>query len=131
MRGLFRGRRTGYALALVAGSLLASMTVFADSPQGQAEGEGTTERGSITVPLNRGGIAPFELTVAATPNNCTTHPVVTIDWVQSENTVHLHLLGQGVLTPHPTVMRTLGVDYTPNPFFPEPQTSSTAATSSG
>jgi hypothetical protein len=97
------------------------MTVFADSPQRQAEGEGTTERGSITVPLNRGGIAPFELTVAATPNGCTTHPDVTIDWDQAENTVHLHLFGKGVLTPHPTVLRTLGVDFTPNQFFPEPQ----------
>jgi hypothetical protein len=71
------------------------------------------------VPLYRGAATAFELTVIATPNGCTTHPVVDLDWSEEENVVNVHLHGKGVLQQFPSVSRTEGVDFFPNPFWPE------------
>ncbi len=84
-------------------------------------GKGNLAKGEVKVMLNRGAVVPFELTVMATPNNCEGHMELTVSWDEDDNEVVLRLEGDEVLTPHPTVERTLGVDYTPNAFFPEPE----------
>ncbi len=82
-------------------------------------GVGDSDTGSIVMPLHRGAAVPYELTVAATPDNCQNELNLEITWSKSKNKVWVHLFGHHVLQPYPTVTRTLGVDYTPNPFFPE------------
>lgn len=82
---------------------------------------GTYDRGTMTVPLYRGAAVPFELTVIATPDNCAGTLTLTLSWDEEENWVRLHLTGTNVLEPHPSVDRTEGVNYLPNPFWPEPE----------
>jgi hypothetical protein len=82
---------------------------------------GTYDHGSIDMPLHRGNVVPFELTVAKTPDNCSGNLRLRIDWNQEANEVRVRLDGQHALTPYPTVHRTEGVEYFPNPFLPEPK----------
>jgi hypothetical protein len=42
-------------------------------------------------------------------------------WSERDDDVSVHLEGHHVLVPHPNVTRTEGVDFFPNPFFPQPQ----------
>lgn len=108
------------ALTLGGATLLVSLGSFADSLSVPTS-DFSTETGQVTIPLHRGAINPFEITIAKQPDNCANHPDVIIKWDEGENTVHVQVKGNHVLFPHPTIHRTLGVDYTPNAFFPEPQ----------
>jgi hypothetical protein len=87
-----------------------------------AVGGGDSEKGFIAVPLYRGVAVPFELTVVATPNNCRNNLMLTMRWNKNLNKVWVRLTGPpGSLERFPDVDRTAGVDYFPNPFFPEPE----------
>jgi hypothetical protein len=121
MRGSFRSRPKRYALGLAIGSLLVGMTVMADSPPDVAFSAGEDDVGFLHIPLHRGDIAPFELTVIATPNNCETHPDLDLSWDKAKNIVDVHIRGKGALPYFPNVYRTEGVDWFPNPFVHEPK----------
>lgn len=80
---------------------------------------GSPAKGFMTQPLYRGAAVPDEFTVLATPNNCQGQVQLTIAWDEDENWVKLHLYGKNVLERKPDLFRTEGVDYFPNPFWPE------------
>lgn len=80
---------------------------------------GTYDRGHMSVPLYRGVAVPFELTVIATPNDCGGSMKASLTWSEEENWVRVHITGKAALEPHPDVVRTEGVNYFPNPFWPE------------
>ncbi len=82
---------------------------------------GTPELGIMTLPLYRGGAVPDEFVVLATPGNCQRSVQVTYTWNEQQNWVKVHLKGKKVLERFPSVERTEGVDYFPNPFWPEPE----------
>jgi hypothetical protein len=98
-----------------------SMTVMADSPNETPFSIGGDSVGLLHLPLHRGDIAPFELTVVATPNNCETNPTLDLSWDQAKNIVDVHITGKGVLPYRPNVFRTEGVDFFPNPFIHQPK----------
>ncbi len=104
------------ALALSIGSLSA-----AHGGQDVPNSAGSYDHGSIDMPLHRGGVVPFELTVAQTPDNCSGTLRLRIDWDKRHNQVKLRLDGKHAMQAYPTVHRTEGVDYFPNPFLPEPK----------
>ncbi|MCA9655868.1 MAG: hypothetical protein KC501_38535 [Myxococcales bacterium] len=83
-------------------------------------GTGNVDEGAFRVELYRGAAAPFEITVMPTPA-CDGHMDLEVSWSAADNEVTVDLSGEGVLEPYPDVERTLGVNYTPNPFFPEPE----------
>ncbi|HEY5947387.1 MAG TPA: hypothetical protein VIV40_17910 [Kofleriaceae bacterium] len=103
-------------LILAASPLLASGTSL-DTPHAR----GDTSAGRLHVPLFRGPVVPYELTVATTPNDCSGVIAADITWNEEDDTVKLQLKGDSVLFPHPSVNRTTGVDFFPNPFFPQPE----------
>ena len=84
-----------------------------------AKSGGNYRKGFMTVPLYRGVAVPPEATVVALPGNCEREMKVTLRWDEEENEVKIKLTGDGVLVPHPNVDRTPGVNYFPNPFWPE------------
>lgn len=94
---------------------------LATQPHSGGYGTGNVESGELRAMLRRGSAVPFELMVAATPNECNGYMKLDIEWDESSNEVEMSLWGNGVLEPYPDVERTLGVNYTPNPFFPEPE----------
>lgn len=55
----------------------------------------------------------------ALPSNCEGKITLTLSWDEQENWVHVKLKGEHVLVPHPTIHRTQGVNYFPNPIWPE------------
>src|SRR5262245_59797089 len=120
MPGASSARRWGPAIACGAAALLAAIGSLADAPTGP-HSNFSPEKGELFLPLHRGAINPFEITIAKQPDDCRHQPDLTIKWDQEANTVHVNLEGEKVLFPHPTILRTPGVDYTPNQFFPEPQ----------
>jgi len=116
-----RGKRTHLAATMVGVSaLLLGTTGLADCPAAPSSW-GTYHKGSLTMPLHRGGAVPFETFVPALPSNCQGEMVVQLSWDEQANWVNVQLTGQHVLTPHPSIQRTEGVDFFPNPFSPEPQ----------
>ena len=83
---------------------------------------GNLDAGEFKVELYRGGAVPFELTVAATPNNCEGEIDLTVSWDRDANTVDVAMRSDNnTLEVSPSVDRDLGVDYFPNAFFPEPE----------
>lgn len=114
-----RQHRWSAALALCAATLLPS-TTLAGNPEAEF-GKGDVDRGRFFTELYRGAAVPFELTVVSTPNDCHGHMDLDVRWNAASNKVRVKLSGEGVLDPFPNVDRTLGEDYTPNPFFPEPE----------
>lgn len=82
---------------------------------------GTSAKGKLEMPLFRGNVMPFEITIAKAPSGCSGELKLTLSWDEEDNEVRLRLDGEHVLTPHPTVLRTTGVDYFPNAFLPEPE----------
>ncbi len=80
---------------------------------------GDVDRGYMRSELYRGATVPDEILVAATPGNCRNHMNVEIAWDEGRNEVKVRLTGRNVLDPHPTIDRTEGVDYFPNPWWPE------------
>lgn len=81
--------------------------------------KGNLEKGQLHLPLYRGNALPFELTVPATPNDCANHLDLTMKWDAAANEVEVKLKGKQALEPHPSISRTEGVDFFPNPFNPE------------
>lgn len=79
------------------------------------------DRGSLRLPLHRGGFVPFEATILATPDDCSGPLDLALDWDQAKNQVRVRLRGERALTRAPSVDRQLGVDYQPNPWFAEPE----------
>lgn len=112
----------GWAFFLSAIFLLASSTALAHAPF--VEGPvsfGDSEKGWMRLPLRRGAAVPLELMVIATPNDCENTLYLDLSWDKERNIVEVHLQGEGVLEPFPDVDRTLGVDFFPNDFLPEPE----------
>jgi hypothetical protein len=108
------------------GALASAVTVMAGSssdavatPSEIKASAGDMSLGFMTLPIYRAGAVPDEFTVLATPGNCGRHVQVTVSWNEEENWVRLHATGKHVLEPFPDVQRTEGVDYFPNPFWPE------------
>jgi hypothetical protein len=98
--------------------MLLGSTSLADSPL-EAFSTGNIHKGEMRFPLVRGASQQPEVTVPALPGNCERHVDVTLKWDEEEDWVTVRLRGKGVLDQYPTVHRTLGVDYFPNPFWPE------------
>jgi hypothetical protein len=80
---------------------------------------GDVDRGYVRTELYRGASVPDEIVVAATPGNCENNLDLEIAWDEGENEVRVRLRGQNALDPHPTITRTEGVDFFPNPWWPE------------
>jgi hypothetical protein len=99
-------------------AMLVSSPGIADSP-GRPRSTGTFHRGSLTMPLHRGGATPFEAFLPALPSNCEAEMTITLTWDEQANQVHARLTGRHVLVPHPTIRRTQGVDFFANPLWPE------------
>lgn len=114
-----RKRRYLFTAALGVAMLLSSRGL-ADSPQ-RPRSSGTFHKGSLTIPLHRGGATPFEAFLPALPSNCEAEMMFTLTWDEEANRVHARLTGKHVLVPHPTIRRTQGVDFFPNPIWPEPK----------
>jgi hypothetical protein len=83
--------------------------------------KGTHEKGTLETILHRGANVPDEIYLIPTPNNCEGHVNMKITWDEEKNFVRLELKGQNALYPNPSVDRTEGVNYFPNPFWPEPE----------
>lgn len=71
------------------------------------------------MPLHRGSAVAFETYLPPLPSNCEGELVVDLSWDEEENWVKVKLKGEHVLTPHPSIQRTEGVNFFTNPFFPE------------
>jgi hypothetical protein len=83
-------------------------------------GTGNLDKGEFKVELFRGAAVPFEITVIETPNNCEGQVDLTVKWDREDNEVKVKLRSDNnTLEQHPDVERDFGVDYLPNPFFPE------------
>lgn len=117
-----RLRRSLVAIAGAAALLLPSLGVGdAHAPPKPAWSKGTTDRGVMRFRLHRGALLPSEFTIYDSPGNCEGSIEVTLRWNEATNRVRLRLKGKNVLHPHPDLDRTEGVDFFPNPFFPEPE----------
>jgi len=81
--------------------------------------DGDLERGRIHTELYRGASVPDEVVVMALPNDCKSHLDLDIKWDKKKNKVEVHLKGKRALDPNPVQLRTEGVDYFPNAFWPE------------
>lgn len=111
----------GLALVTLMATLGATTEAQAGPPQ-IPFGKGDLDRGKIKMRLTRGAAVPFELQVVATPNECQGEVELTMDWDADENWVRVRLKSENnTLEQFPDVERTEGVDYFPNPFFPEPE----------
>jgi hypothetical protein len=81
----------------------------------------SSDRGSISLELHRGGFLPFEATVLPTPKQCRGHLDLELAWDQARNRVRVRLTGKQALVRKPSVDREAGVDFLPNPWFAEPE----------
>src|SRR5262245_40421544 len=108
----------GQATAVFATAMLLGSTSLADTPV-SAFSTGNFHKGEMHFPLYRGASQQPEVIVPALPGNCERHVDTTVKWNEEQNKVTVRLRGKGVLDPHPTITRTLGVDFFPNPFWPE------------
>lgn len=80
------------------------------------------EKGFMTLPTYQGAGIPFELTVMpGKQDNCNAEMKTTISWNEQANKVKVRLQGKNVLDQNPTFVRTAGVNYFPNQFWPEPK----------
>lgn len=121
-------RRKGFrppsrALPILSTLAVLALAMPADAsllPSGEY-GTGDVSKGAFRTELFRGAAVPFELSVIPTPNNCEGSMDFEISWDEEANEVTMHLTGEGVMEQSPSIERTLGVDYFPNPFFPEPE----------
>ena len=114
-----RPQMLGGSVALAV-SLVASVAIAQPKDLGPY-GKGNAQEGELHVELYRGAAVPFELMVIATPNDCRSHLELDIKWSEKANKVKVHLHGKDALERYPDVDRTQGVDFFPNPFFPEPE----------
>ena len=117
-RGL---RALAVSLALSGGLIVSSLGVGeATQPTLPAFSLGNTEQGVMSFTLRRGALVPPEFMVYTTPD-CDGELRVQINWNEDRNKVRLRVWGRNAVHPHPNLDRTPGVDYFPNPFFPEPE----------
>jgi hypothetical protein len=120
VRNRITAQRAAWLGALTIASLAAATPAQAkpDAPYGT----GNLAEGEFEVDLFRGAAVPFELTVVETPNNCEGSINLNVKWNAAEDTVDLQMRSDNnTLEQFPNVDRTFGVDYLPNPFFPEPE----------
>lgn len=106
--------------ALVAASVSGSAYAQAGQPHVPYL-KGDVDKGEYVSRLYRGAVVPDELLVLPTGDNCESHVDAHVSWNKAQNWVKVRLVGKKALTPYPTVNRTEGVDYFPNPFMPEPE----------
>ncbi len=117
-----RSIQRGAFLAVACGFMALAASPTAQAAPDAPWGKGNLDKGKIKMPLSRGAAVPFELTVVETPQNCSGEVELTMAWDREENWVRVKLRSEdNMLEPFPDVERTLGVDYMPNPFFPEPE----------
>ncbi len=127
MKAVGRLRRLGGAIRYTVGAAtaigaFAFMVGDVDATgAGGPKAKGTYEKGKLEVELYRGAAQPLELVVIPTPNDCNGHIDLKMEWDEEENEVTVKLKGKNVLEPYPDVDRTVGVDFKPNPWFPEPE----------
>ncbi len=106
------------ALVLCTASLLVGSTVLADRPS-EISSSGNYHKGTLSLPLIRGAAMQPEVTLVTTPGNCERQIDMSVRWNEEEDWVKVKLRGKGVLVPYPNVPRTEGVNFFPNPFWPE------------
>lgn len=120
-----QGQRKGVLITgvwLFAVSLGASgLATAASSTDVDSQSTFTTEKGSMVLELNRGGIVPFEVSLIPTGSSCQAPVKAEINWDKKKDSVNIHLTGTKALFPYPTVDRTEGVSWFPNKFIPEPE----------
>jgi hypothetical protein len=112
-------RLLGPAGALVGASLLFGSIGFADSSFEEGTSSGDVHKGRMYVPLHWAASVAPETLSPPVPGDCEGTVDLTMKWDEEEDYVKVRLKGKNVLTPHPTVLRTPGVDFFPNPFWPE------------
>src|SRR5262249_52019407 len=106
--------------AIVGLLLLCGFSAWADAAE-LVEGvsSGDVHKGRMEVPMRWGAaLAPETLNIAL-PGDCQRTIDMTMTWDEERGYVKVRLNGKGVLTPHPTVLRTAGVNFFPNAFWPE------------
>jgi hypothetical protein len=115
-----RKRRHIGAAALGLGALMLGSTGFADAPL-RPQSSGDHHKGSLALTLRRGSDPPFETFLPTLMSNCQGEVALNLSWNEDENWVNIKLKGEHVLQPNPSITRTEGVNFLPNPFFPEEQ----------
>jgi len=117
------GRAIRYGVGAIAAAssfaLLLGNVAATNGPTVQSKG--TYEKGKLEIPLYRGAAQPLELAVIPTPNNCQGHVDLKLEWDEEENWVKVKLKGDNVLERFPDIDRTPGLNFNPNPWFPEPE----------
>lgn len=114
-----RKRKRRYIFTVALGLAMLPGPLGLADPPARPGSSGTPHKGSLTTPLRRGGATPFEAFLPALPSGCQAEMTITLAWDEQDNRVHARLRGKHVLVPHPTIQRTLGVDFFPNPIWPE------------
>jgi len=107
------------AAALFVSSLLVGSIGLADHSFEEGVSSGDVHKGTMYVPLIWGAAMQPEALSVAVPGNCQRTIDMTIRWDEDHDWVKVRLKGRGVLEPYPTVDRTQGVDFFPNPWWPE------------
>lgn len=112
-------RVLGPTSALLVSSLLFGSICLADQAYTEGKSYGDVHEGKMTLPLRwSAALSPETLSVAV-PGNCEGTINLTMTWDEEEDWLKIRLQGENVLTPHPVIHRTPGVDFFPNPFWPE------------
>jgi hypothetical protein len=112
-------RVLGPAGAVVVSSLLFGSIGLADHSVSEGTSSGDVHKGKMYVPLLWSASLSPETFSVAVPGNCQGTVDLTMKWDEEEDFLKIRLKGKNVLTPHPTVHRTPGVDFFPNAFWPE------------
>lgn len=107
--------------AILCGLGFAALPWAEAKPGGQTVAPSLSERGALSLMLHRGAYTPFETSVIATPNNCAARLELDLAWDQDRDKVRVRLRGKKALPLAPHVERSEGVDFSPNPQFPEPE----------
>jgi hypothetical protein len=112
-------RRRRAAPVLIAIGLLALAAVGVADSLFTPRSSGDHNKGTLQLPLRRGAAVAWETYFPILPSNCEGEMQLTLSWDEDENWVKVKLKGQHLFTPHPSIHRTEGVNFFPNPFFPE------------
>lgn len=118
MQGGFKKRVTKLAAALTVMGLVGSSLAGGHSGGTSSYGIGDHSKGTMKMSLYRGVAIPYELTVVPTLD-CEGEMSLKFKWDEEANRVDAWLKGKGVLEQFPDVEREEGVNFTPNPFWPE------------
>jgi hypothetical protein len=115
-----RKRKYLAAAALGAGALLLASSGLADAPV-KPHSAGNFHKGTLTIPLRRGAAVAWETFFPTLPSDCEGEITLKLTWDEEDNTVTAKLHGEHVFVPHPSIHRTEGVNFFPNPFSLEPK----------